>query len=278
MAELGLPPPRSFARECEQDLDAIEDRVFESAFLKPKSSPLFLQKFKAKGLTVHSRAEALARFREVTAAGFEVILQEYIPGPPTEHYFIDGFMDREHVVQARFARQRLRMHPPDFGNSTYMVSVDIGKVRPAMDALQTLLAKLDYRGIFSAEYKRDWRDGNFYLIEVNARPWWYVGFAEDCGVHVCAMAYADALGLPLPQLDPYPVGKTCVYPYIDWQEYQWHRRNHPGVPTASLLSRIGVWLTAIKPTFAWDDPNPAFVGIAAIFRQWLRTRRASARS
>ena len=278
MAELGLPHPRSFALKREQDLDGIEDRVFESAFLKPKSSPLFLQKFKAKGLTVHSRAEALARFREVTAAGFEVILQEYIPGPPTEHYFIDGFMDREHVVQARFARQRLRMYPPDFGNSTYLVSVDIGKVRPAMDALQTLLAKLNYRGIFSAEYKRDVRDGNFYLIEVNARPWWYVGFAEDCGVHVCAMAYADALGLPLPQLEPYPVGKTCVYPYIDWQEYQWQRRNHPGVPTASLLSRIGVWLTAIKPTFAWDDPNPAVVGMAAIFRQWVRTRRAAARS
>ena len=155
MATLGLPHPRSFAVEREEDLAAIDDRVFESAFLKPKSSPLFLQVFKAKGIHVHSRAEALARFREVKAAGFEVILQEYVPGPPTEHFFIDGFMDQHHVVRARFARQRLRMYPPDFGNSTYMVSVPIATVQPAMDALETLLRHLRYRGIFSAEYKRD---------------------------------------------------------------------------------------------------------------------------
>ncbi len=278
MAELELPHPRSFALERETDLDAIEDRVFESAFLKPKSSPLFLQKFQAKGLAVHSRAEALARFREVTAAGFEVILQEYIPGPPTEHYFIDGFIDRDRAVRARFARQRLRMHPPDFGNSTYMVSVTIESIRPAMESLETLLSKLEYRGIFSAEFKRDRRDGRFYLIEVNARPWWYVGFAEDCGVNVCAMAYADALGLPLPSLQPYPVGKKCVYPFIDLQEYRWHRRNCPGVPQASLLSRVGVWLTAIKPTFAWDDPRPAFSGMAAIIRQTVKHRLPGGKS
>ena len=273
MSVLGLPHPRSFAIERDEDLAAIDDRVFESAFLKPKSSPLFLRVFNAKGIHVHSRAEALARFQDVKAAGFEVILQEYVPGPPTEHFFIDGFMDQHHVVRARFARQRLRMYPPDFGNSTYMISVPIATVQPAMDALETLLRHLRYRGIFSAEYKRDPRDGKFHLIEVNARPWWYVGYAEHCDVPVCEMAYADALGLPLPTQPPYPIGSKCAYPHIDAQEYIWRRRQ--GMPHASLLAYVGAWLTSYKPVFAWDDPRPAISGSLTLLGQSLRKRLGS---
>jgi len=272
MAELGLPHPRSFAVDREEDLAALEDRVFEGAFLKPKSSPLFVQKYEAKGMHVHSRAEAAARLRDVKDAGFEVILQEYIPGPPTEHYFIDGFKDKNGVVRARFARQRLRMYPADFGNSTYMVSVAMDQVRPAMESLDILLSTLHYRGIFSAEFKRDPRDGRFYLVEVNARPWWYVGFAESCGVHVCAMAYADALGLPPPEPKPYPIGKTCVYPFPDMLEYLWHRRHRRDQPHAPLAACAGAWLVAHKPIFAWDDPRPAVFSCLARTRHFLKKR------
>jgi len=272
MAELGLPHPRSFAVDREDDLAALEDRVFENAFLKPKSSPLFIEKYGVKGMRVHSRAEAAARLRDVKDAGFEVILQEYIPGPPSEHYFIDGFIDRNGVVRARFARQRLRMYPTDFGNSTYMVSVAMDQVGPARESLDILLSTLKYRGIFSAEFKRDPRDGKFYLVEVNPRPWWYVGFAESCGVHVCAMAYADALGLPPPEPEPYPIGKACVYPYIDMHEYLWHRRHHRDQPHAPLVVCAGAWLVAHKPIFAWDDPCPAVSSWLAGTRQFLKKR------
>jgi len=47
--------------------------------------------------------------------------------------------------------------------------------------------------VFSAEFKFDERDGLFKILEVNARPWWYVDFAARCGVDVCRMAYRDAL-------------------------------------------------------------------------------------
>lgn len=273
MASLGLPHPRSFAVERDEDLAAIDERVFESAFLKPKSSPLFLRVFKSKGIHVHSRAEAAAALQRVREAGFEVILQEYVPGPPTQHYFIDGFMDRDQVVRARFARQRLRMFPTDFGNSTFMVSVPMATVQPAMDALETLLRHLAYRGIFSAEFKRDPRDGRFHLIEVNARPWWYVGYAEHCGVPVCRMAYADALGLPLPAQPAYPVGTHCAYPHIDSREYRWRRSQ--GLPHDSLLSYAWSWLTSYKPVFAWDDPFPAMSGTWTLLSQSLGLGRSS---
>ena len=272
LAELGVPHPRSFRLDREECLDAIEDRVFASAMLKPRSSARFLRTFHVKALTVRSRAEAATRLREAQAAGCEMILQEYIAGPPTQHYFIDGFVDRSGTIRAQFARQRLRMHPADFGNSTCMVSIALDSVRPAAESLARLLAHLEYRGIYSAEFKRDLRDGRFYLIEVNVRPWWYVGFAEAYGVPVCEMAYADALGLPLPGLQPYPIGKLCVYPSLDANEYFWHRRNRRGEAHAPLVACVGAWLLAHKAIFAWDDAGPALSRSSSALQRILSRR------
>lgn len=273
MAELGLPHPRSFAVDRREDFDAIDERVFESAFLKPKSSAKFLQAFGVKGWIVRSRAAAAEKLRAAQAAGCEMILQEYVPGPPTAHHFIDGFIDKAGVVRARFARQRIRMHPADFGNSTYMVSEPLDHVQPALDSLDRLLGVLRYRGIFSAEFKQDPRDGRFHLIEVNVRPWWYVGFAESCGVHVCALAYSDALGLPLPVLKPYPVGRTCAYPFVDLSGYRWHRSRGDS-SYASLGTCVRQWLGSHQPIFAWDDPAPALSNFFALARTSLNKRLA----
>ncbi|MBI3820813.1 MAG: hypothetical protein HY286_19150 [Planctomycetes bacterium] len=272
MAALELPHPRSFAADRPEDFDAVPDRVFASAFLKPKSSAAFIDKFKVKALHVRSREEARARFRDAKNANCEVILQEYVPGPPTEHFFIDGFVDVRGDVRARFARQRLRMYPADFGNSTFMRSVAIARVAPAFDALQILLKHLNYRGIYSAEYKRDPRDGKFYLLEVNVRPWWYVDFAESCGVPVCEMAYADALGLPLPETREYPAGKTCVYTYFDMQGYFWQKKHHPSAPRDSFLSHVGSWFASRHPIFAGDDPRPAVATLIFLIQRWLKNK------
>ena len=67
-------------------------------------------------------------------------------------------------------------------------------VASAAGSLERLLRGIDYRGVFSAEFKHDERDGLFKILEVNARPWWFAGFAASCGLDVCDMSYRDALG------------------------------------------------------------------------------------
>jgi predicted ATP-grasp superfamily ATP-dependent carboligase len=95
---------------------------------------------------------------------------------------VEGFVDRIGRPIARFVRQRLRMFPPDFGDNTYMVSVPLDRVRGAIESLDRLFAHLSYRGVFEAEFKYDDRDGQFKLLEVNARPWYFIGLAAECGV------------------------------------------------------------------------------------------------
>jgi len=200
------------------------------------------------------------RLAECIDAGFEMMLQEYIPGPPSNHYFIDGFVDRFGVVRALFARQRLRMSPPDFGNSTLMVSVPLSDTDNASAALRTLFADIDYRGIFSAEFKRDPRDGVFNLIEVNARPWWYVEFAARCGVNVCKLAIGDALGEPVETISEYEVGRRCVFPYYDLQAV----RAEFSAGRLGLMGWARSWLGAYQPVFRWSDPLPAVGEVAAL--------------
>jgi predicted ATP-grasp superfamily ATP-dependent carboligase len=130
---------------------------------------------------------------------------------------------------------------------------------------------IGYRGVFSAEFKYDQRDGRFKLLEVNARPWWYVEFAARCGVNVCAMAYRDALGLPVASVERYAVGRRCVHPQHDravglrlWRE-----------GSLSLWSLARSWLGASQPVLCWDDPLPGAASFAIWLRDGLRRRHAA---
>ena len=221
--------------------------------MKTRHSQAFARTFGCKALLFRDQDEALARWRNAQEAGFEMVLQEYIPGPPTAHYFLDGFVDRAGEIRARFARRRLRMDPPDFGNSTAMISVPLEEVSGATKSLDRLLTAVGYRGIFSAEFKRDERDGKFKILEVNTRAWWYVEFATNCGVNVCGMACRDARGLPVESVMSYDVGARCVYPYHDWGA----RKHLSKEARPSLRTLLGFWVGATQPIFRWDDPLPA---------------------
>jgi D-aspartate ligase len=253
LAAAGTPHP--FSRELDHvdDLADVPAEVFTNAMLKPRDSQRFIQRFGVKAFHVSSRQEAEKGWRKLAVEGFPVILQEYIPGPATQHYFIDGFVDRGGVVRAMFARRRLRMYPLDFGNSTYMESVTPAAAEGAIESISALLAHVRYRGMFSAEFKLDPRDGQFKLLEVNVRAWWYVDFAARCGVDVCRMAYLDALDRPVADVHHYHVGRTLVYPYADY------------FACRALLARgeltiwqwLRSWISSSQPIYQWRDPIPS---------------------
>ncbi|NMC13346.1 MAG: hypothetical protein GYA34_10755, partial [Chloroflexi bacterium] len=56
------------------------------------------------------------------------------------------------------------------------------------------------------EYLRDPRDGEFKLIEINARTWLWVGLAAACGVNYPMYIYNNVNGLPNDFPAAYPVG------------------------------------------------------------------------
>ena len=263
LMKLGVPHPVTRMLSGPDDLSSVPDHVLPGAFLKPHDSHAFFARYGVKALRIQSRSQALQRLAELRQDRLQVLLQEYIPGPSSSHYLVDGFIDAGGAIRALFARRRLRMHPRDFGNSSCMVSIPTAEVAQAIDALSAVLADLRYRGIFSAEFKQDPRDGLYKLLEINARPWWYIEFAARSGVDVCSMAYRDALGMPIVSSGEPRVGTRLVYPYYDF--FACKEAWEAGEMTLAQWARS--WIGAQQPLFNWTDPGPA----------WMEFRDVSAR-
>lgn len=265
LASTGIAHPRTFSIASRADIEAIPFAELDRVFIKPADSQHFSQTLGEKGVWACSRAEFEAHWQRLDAKGFKVIAQEYIPGTAADHYFVDGFRDRNGRLSGLFARRRLRIHPPDFGNSSYCESIALAEVGGAVDSVTRLLEQLQYRGIFSAEFKRDARDGQFRILEVNTRAWWYVEFAARCGVNVCEMAWLDANELPVTATtSAYATGKGCVN--LDGDV---HAVLAQASPMGALPGAIAQWLTAHFHVFRLDDPGPGLFVLRSNARPWL---------
>ena len=250
LEEVGTPHPHTLLLTSHDQMQSMPEAAFDSWLLKPLLSREFARRHGVKGYLVKSREEAL---KIATSIQFPIMLQEYIPGPPSATCFVDGFVDRHGITRARFARRRLRVHPTTMGNSSLMVSIPLEEIGPAVESLDRLLASIAYRGTFSAEFKYDFRDRTFKILEINARPWWYVEFAARQGVDVCRLAYLDALGLPVESIESYAIGRRCVYLPVDFQAYRELRAARAISPLSWIRSLVG----ANDALFEWDDPGPA---------------------
>ncbi len=273
LARHGTPHPATWVLGTGALPDAIPAAVFASAFLKPLDSQACFARFGVKGFWIRSRAEAESRRAELAAAGVAVLLQEYVPGGPDRHWFVDGLVDGAGRIPGLLVRRRLRMYPPDFGNSSAMVSVPPAEASPAVESITGLLAALGYRGPFSAEFKQDARDDVFRLLEVNARMWWYVEFAARCGVNVPRLAWQDALGGPVAPVAGYATGRRCVYPYYDWHATRTWRGGSP----TRMVRWAAAALAADQPVFRWGDPLPALAEMGETASRWIRRRLARGR-
>ena len=245
-----VPHPRTQLLYSNEHLESLPERDFQGAILKPLCSVEFSRAHGVKGFLVQSRAAARSAMQK---APFPIMLQEFIPGPPTAGCFVEGFLDRSGRMTALFARRRLRMSPPRLGNSTFMVSVPLEEVAGAVAPLQFLLERISYRGIFSAEFKLDARDGLFKLFEINARPWWFIEAPARAGIDVCRMAYVDALGFEVEPSHGYDAGQYFGYLFDDYRA--WRSQRSQGGP--GFWQWLTSWRGVHSTPFSWQDPMPA---------------------
>ena len=263
---LGVPTPRTIRVTGAADLDALGEDELRRFFFKPRQSQPFSERFGVKALRLTSRAQAAQVLDEVE--GHEVLLQEFIPGPPTGHLFLDGYVDRTGVMRACLARRRLRLYPPDFGNSTMSVTIPMSEAQQALESLRRLFDGIGYAGLFDAEFVHDDRDGSFKILEVNARPWWQLELAGASGLDLALMAYRDTLGLPLPEAGQYRVGRTWVHPIPDLRAWWAARRS--GEVLGGFPPRA--WFRGANALFSWDDPKPVAGEVARLARRFVLRR------
>lgn len=261
--------PRTYTIAQESDLRAIPFEALDRVFLKPADSQKFSDITGLKAVWADGRTEFEEKWRRFAEQGIEVVAQEYVPGKPSDHYFVDGFRDRAGRITGMMARRRVRIFPLDFGNSSYCRSIPLADIPEAVAGVTGLLDRLAYRGIFSAEFKRDARDGAYRLLEINTRAWTYIEFATHCGVNVARMAYEDALERPVgPGQADYSVGKGCLDLYRDLNAVRATR----STDRDSLPTILWQWASAHFHAFRFDDPRPGLYAARQIVRRALSSR------
>ncbi len=207
-----IPHPITYFPENSKDVRNIGKQISYPIFIKPSVSHSFSKHFRKKGFVADSEEMLLKYWDLMKNAGVDVMIQEIVQGPPTNHVFLDGYLNRRLNLKALFARRRLRMWPLAFGNSSLCISIPILDIALLKKRLLKYLKFINYRGIFSAEFKRDQRDGIFKLLEVNTRTSaWFSTLSAKCGVNLMSIAYLDAIGKATKYSENYKVGVKWVF-------------------------------------------------------------------
>ena len=109
----------------------------------------------------------------------EILIQEIIPGDGQRQYSYCAFF-RDGEAQSTLVARRLRQHPREFGRAaTYVETIE----HPEIEELsERFLRAIDYYGLVEVEFKQDPRDGQFKLLDVNARTWGFHSIGVPAGV------------------------------------------------------------------------------------------------
>jgi D-aspartate ligase len=193
--ELDIPIPLTHYPENLAQLAQL-DRLSPPFALKPAIKEHFFYATKAKAWRANSHPELRSLFQKASAlAGQgEIMVQELIPGGGSQQFSYCAFFHDGEAVGKMVVRRR-RQHPLQFGRaSTYVETVDV----PILEELsERFLRAIDYYGLVELEYKLDPRDGQYKLLDVNARTWGYHSLGAEVGVDFSYMLYADQVGLPV---------------------------------------------------------------------------------
>lgn len=225
----GLRHPTTHFPEDVDDAQRIGAELEYPVFVRPSITQLFNKAFSKgnKGFIARSPKELVNYYKIATRHGIEVMFQEIVPGPPNNSYQIEGCYGKDYRPIILFARQRLRIWPPDFGNTTMCASIPLTRVVQESEQVNQFLLKIGYSGVMSAEFKEDERDGVLKLLEINARPWWHFWLSSECGVPILLASYLNAIGEKPEFMQKYDIDVKSVHLLSDLRAAIFHisRRN-----------------------------------------------------
>jgi D-aspartate ligase len=263
-ADVGVPVPRTWYPSDVAELRAIDgDPPYA---VKPAIKEHFIYATKAKAWRADSRAELENLFTEaarVVGPG-EVMIQELIPGDGRFQFAYCAFFKDGSAAASMTARRR-RQHPPEFGRaSTYVETVD----EPLLETYsERFLRAAGYYGLAELEYKLDSRDGQYKLLDFNARPWGYNSLGARAGVDFSFLLFSDTNGQP--------VERRRAQAGIRWI------RLVTDIPTGVVEVTRGrlnwrgyissVFSFHVEAVFCVDDPLPGLAEIA-LLPHLIRTR------
>jgi predicted ATP-grasp superfamily ATP-dependent carboligase len=194
---IGIPCPRTFNPRSVEELASLSAHLPLAVKPAVKENFFYATGAKAWRAETPSRLKALYERASKHIRTEEILLQEIIPGDCGEQYSYCAFV-KGGKPHSTLTAQRSRQRPREFGRAaSYVQTVDL----PEIERLaERFLKHIQYDGLVEIEFKRDPRDGQYKLLDVNARAWGFHGIGAAAGVDFAYQMFADRLGLPTERL------------------------------------------------------------------------------
>lgn len=203
-----------------------------------------------KGFVVKTKDELIKISDEIRSKNVDVVVQEIIKGPDKNHYKTCVYYDLQGNQLLNFTLRKLIQNPVHFGVGAIVESIDYPELR---DSGTKLFDSLNYRGVGSAEFKLDERDGKLKLIEINPRYWQQNYLSTVCGMNFPLIDYMELTGQNPVQTDNFKPGVKWVNRYMAFDSYLAYRKEGNISYKEWLKLKRG---KKVYSDFIFNDPVP----------------------
>jgi len=250
LAEMQVPHPKTYFPESLAELQLIGQETAYPYIIKPDYSSPFQKEFGRKCFVITSLRELNWAIDRLRGKNLEVLIQEIVPGE--EIYEFYTYLNRKQEPLGICGWDKIRQYPPDFGSGSFCKS---SWQSSAIEQGTRVLKAIGYYGFAEAELKKDPRDGEYKLIEINARTTLQNRLAAACGADIEYIAYLNLTGQTAKK-SAFPQNNVLwIDDFTDALSCLIHLKRHD-IGIAEIVKTLKA--RKVHSVMAWDDPIPLF--------------------
>ena len=188
--EIGVPYPKTTHVTTAEDLTSIPKLNFPLLIKPSTRKDLTIETFRTLYLQ-NNEAFLLEKssLEDKILKGVEFIVSEYIPGDDTNIYAYTCFRSQDGEILNEWVGKKLTQYPDNYG-----VFCSASNDAPEVIRYQgrALVEALDAFGVVEPEFKYDYRDGSYKLMETNLRSmmWHRTGCISGVNLQKTQFNYA----------------------------------------------------------------------------------------
>lgn len=258
------------------DIDNVTAHITYPAIYKPAvkdyGQTFYAKNNGLKAIECKNKKELKERLASVVKSGFDVVVQEKIIFDRVEDeipFYL--YSDENHEIKMAATGIKELIQPYPYGTANILRLTWHEELLPLA---QSVVKALSWRGILMIEFIKDKKDGEWKVIEVNPRPWLFIGFYERFGLNYLSCLYDDwvdssrfsekELVTPLKEVlkkSPLHIDILSIFQLTNQEE----KKNI----ISSNLGDISTWFAnygkcLTMPYFDQQDSMPGFLNISEV--------------
>lgn len=260
---VGVPTPKFWVFSTAEQLLEIRSELCFPVMVKPRNSIAFVAEFGCKLFIIEdSFDEVMEKVRLSLDRGHQVMVVEMIPGPDSLLSSYNTYRTQHGEPLYDYTKSIIRRWPVNRGGATFHRSVWLPETA---ELGRRLFDGIGWQGVGNVEFKRDLRDGQLKIIEVNGRFTAAQRLITEAGAPIDLIAYCHLTGQPMPHFSQYSQTLHLWYPVRDFLAFLQLRRT--GQTSFMTWLRSIPWKAVLLPVASLRDPLPSLV------EAWFSLRR-----